>query len=189
MIKDLRNILGQNYRLGEIEAAMGREQLKRLDGFTAHRDRLAQRLSERLREIPGIRPPIVRAGVTHGWYIYAIQLDPQRIHIPRDLFSRALAAEGVPNMAGYMKPLYSQPVYQQTALFGDGYPFRAPYYKGTVRYAPGCCPITETVQERLIDLECVRQPLQLADMDQLADAFAKIVAHQDDLAGHAEAIT
>ena len=55
--EELANILGHNFRLGEIEAAIAREQLQKLPGLVESRQRAAARLTEALSQLPGLQPP------------------------------------------------------------------------------------------------------------------------------------
>jgi dTDP-4-amino-4,6-dideoxygalactose transaminase len=168
-VRSLVNMVGFNYRMTEIEAAIGREQLKRLMPLTRERQELAACLSERLARLPGVTPPTVRPRCTHGYYTYMSQLNDAVIGIPRDTVAEALAAEGIPAMAGYMAPLYTQPVYRTDE-------------RRQRQYADGTCPVTEAVQARLLGLEIVRAPLTERDMQTIADGFEKVIEHAGDLA-------
>ena len=119
-IKNLVNLLGFNYRMTEIEAAIGSEQLKKLDRLLKPRIEAADYLTESLRALPGLTPPVVRPGVRHGYYVYAIRYDARKTGISRDQFVKALNAEGIPMTAGYVEPIYLQPLYQQRLLYGKG---------------------------------------------------------------------
>jgi dTDP-4-amino-4,6-dideoxygalactose transaminase len=69
-------VVGFNYRLTDIQAAVGREQLKRLDGTVAERRRAAARYGELLAEIPGVRPPTEPADARSNWQSYTVELPP-----------------------------------------------------------------------------------------------------------------
>jgi dTDP-4-amino-4,6-dideoxygalactose transaminase len=180
-VKSLANILGWNYRLTEPLAAIGREQLKRLKGYNRRRWDLAARLSARLTQLPGLQPPLVRPKCTHAYYVYAVKMDPAAMSgVSRDIFVRALNAEGIPASAGYMRPLYMLPVYQKGIVFGTkGYPLRG--VKNPFPYRRGLCPITEDVERRLINLHMIHDPLRPKDIDRIADAFEKVSANVDAL--------
>jgi len=182
-VRSLVNMLGWNYRLTELQAAVGREQLRRLRMLIDWRADLCGRVTERLAGLPGIEPPPVRDGCTHGYYVYAVKVREEAVGIPRDLFVRALQAEGLPFWAGYLKPLYHQPLYQQRVVYGKGCPFTCGHYAGEVKYGPEQCPITERVQSQLICSEFLRYPLSLEIIDQVAAAFEKVVANAHLLAG------
>lgn len=179
-VSNHKNLLGYNYRMTEIQAAIGREQLKKLMGLTAQREGLALRLSERLSKLPGVQAPFIRKGVRHGWYVYAVLLDEWVVGISRERFAEALTAEGFPTMSGYMAPLYDQPVYrkQLTGLWEDCV-FSCGRATAKGRYFPGMCPVTEDIQSRLLGFEWLRHPLGEEDMDALGYAFEKVLDHRE----------
>jgi len=178
-VDDLVNMVGFNYRLGEMEAAIAREQLKRLPGLLATRRERVAYLTDRLSGLPGLRPPVVRAGAVHSYYLYAIRYDEEATGISRDDFVAAVNAEGVPLTKGYSKPIYLEPLYQRRIAFGaKGFPFTYPGYTGTVSYDRGICPVTERMyfKELLITNVC-HSGTEPADMDDVAEAFAKVLSN------------
>src|SRR5207253_3688552 len=91
-VKNIINMLGYNYRMTEIEAAIGSEQLKKLDRLLAPRIEAADYLTESLRGLPGLTPPVVRPGVRHGYYVYAIRYDAGKTGISRHQIFKAMNA-------------------------------------------------------------------------------------------------
>jgi dTDP-4-amino-4,6-dideoxygalactose transaminase len=163
------DVLGFNYRLGELEAAIAEVQLGRLEELTAARTRHADRLSAQLAELEGIRPPVVPAGCEHVYYLYALRLDPDVLGVSRARFAEALRAEGVPNVEGYVAPLYRLPVYQQRP--------------DAERYADGLCPTCEAMHDReLLYHMLVHAGMSDEDVDDVAAAFRKVHARRADLA-------
>lgn len=171
------NMLGYNYRMTEIEAAIARVQLTRLEGLNKIRVDLANYLTSRLRGIPGFAPPAVLPSCAHTYYLYAFQYDARVVGLSRDVFVSALKAEGVEFGSGYVQPLYLQPVYQQRKLYGEvGCPFSCPFYGGEVDYSRGLCPVAEDLHSsRLLVSEMVRAPLNRADMDDIVNAIEKVM--------------
>ncbi|HEV3142171.1 MAG TPA: DegT/DnrJ/EryC1/StrS family aminotransferase [Vicinamibacterales bacterium] len=146
--KDITNLIGFNYRMTEIEAAIGSEQLKKLERLLTPRIEAADYLTEHLRALPGLTPAVVRPGVRHAYYVYALRYDAAATGVPRSRFAAALKAEGLPIGEGYVEPIYLEPVYQRRIAFGrDGFPFTYPGYKGRVRYDRGICPVTERMHD------------------------------------------
>lgn len=172
---DLTNLVGLNLRLTEVQAAIGLVQLNATDAHVGERQRLAERLTARLNDVPGLVPPTVRAGCRHGYYVWAAHYDEAVTHVPRALFSRALAAEGVPHLNGYVAPLYLLPLFQRRHAIGrEGWPFTMT----SRRYGPGLCPVAEQLHERvLIGIEMCRYQLTDELIDRLAFAFRKVIAH------------
>ena len=163
-------ILGWNYRMTEVDAAIGIEQFKKLDYFTEERNKLADYLTKNLQKIEGLSTPKVPEDNYHAYYVYAILYDKEKIGIDRDLFVEALNAEGIPFGAGYVKPLYYSPIYHENK------PFIYRYYKGNARYSPGLCPVTEKLHnEDLMTTLLTRPPATFEDMDDIISAIEKIL--------------
>lgn len=180
---DLVNMVGFNYRMTEIEAAIALEQLKKLEDLLAPRIAAADFLTDRLAKLPGISPPKVAAGVRHGYYVYAITIDPASAGCDRDWLVAALRAEGIPLHPGYVAPLYRQPLYREGIAFGPhGFPLRQA--DGELRrYPDGLCPVTEDLHERrLAYLTLVHAGMTDADLDDVARGFEKVLAHAPRLA-------
>jgi len=182
--QNIVNLLGFNYRMTEIEAAIASEQLKKLERLVIPRIEAADYLTERLGALPGITPPVVRHGVRHGYYVYAMRYDASKTGIPRDRFVAALNAEGIPVCEGYVEPIYLEPVYQQRIAFGkDGFPFTYPGYKGNVNYSRGICPVTERMHyEELITMAICHADITHRDLDDAVDAFQKVIENNTELA-------
>jgi len=169
-------MLGWNYRMTEMEAALGIIQFGRMDELNQARIDLADYLSEKLGVVDGLRIPVVYPGAKHVYYVYALKYDEERIGIPRDLFVKALNAEGIPFGAGYVRPLYLTPLYH------DKKPFAFRHYKGNATYDKGLCPTAERLHEReLILTAIVRPPATFADMDDVVAAIHKIIEYRSEL--------
>lgn len=177
----LVSMLGSNYRMNEIEAAISREQLKKLPTLLHERLALVDRLNREVKKVGGYFIPEVKAGATHVYYRYGLLLDPavwQGVKAPQVV--KALNAEGMDFYVSYMKPLYRQPLYRQQVLFGEqGCPFACPLYKGKVNYAEGICPVAENLENVLISTEIVRPKQTLGDMDEIAAALKKVLDNRE----------
>lgn len=189
----LVNMLGFNYRMTELEAAIARQQLKKLSGLLSQRQENVAYLEDKLRDLPGIEIPGVRAGCEHAYYIHPLKYKEAEFGIPRARFIEAVQAElaplelreaeGVNIGGGYVKPLYLEPIYQQQIVYGEnGCPFTCPWYKGQLNYAPGLCPVCERMHfNELITHEMIRPPMSHADLDDVARAFYKVWENRADL--------
>lgn len=178
------NTLGSNFRMTEMEAAIAREQLKKVEALLALRRALAERLSRRLRELPGIIAPEIATGCTHSWYVYCPRLDLEALEgIERRQIAEALRAEGIPVQEGYVSPVYLQPIYQRRIARGArGCPWTCGHWSGETSYAAGICPVTERLHGReLLALDVTREPLTPRDVDDVADAFEKVLGAVDEL--------
>jgi dTDP-4-amino-4,6-dideoxygalactose transaminase len=175
-LPDTTNILGYNYRLTELDAAVAVAQFGKLVALTGHRVRLAEYLTRRLAGFPGLTLPTTLPDCSHVYFVYPIKFHAPEWGIHRDRLVQALAAEGIPFGAGYSEPLYWQPAYQRKQLFGKvSCPFRCPHYEGDARYDRGSCPVTERMYtEELMVTSLCRYPHSEADIDDIAAAVEKI---------------
>lgn len=173
---NLVNMVGFNYRMTEIEAAIGSEQLKKLERLVTARIENADYLSRRLKDMPVITPPVVRSDVCHGYYVYAMRYNAEDTRISRDQFVTAVNAEGIPITKGYVEPIYLQLLYQQRLAYGrDGFPFTNHIYKGSVKYELGTCPVAENMYfNELFYTGLIYAGLSTADLDDIVNAFEKV---------------
>ncbi|MEP6508649.1 MAG: DegT/DnrJ/EryC1/StrS family aminotransferase [Gemmatimonadales bacterium] len=173
----LVNMVGFNYRMTEIEAAIGSAQLRKLDTLLTARIEAATYLTMRIAEIPGLSPPVVKPGVKHGYYLYAIRFDASKIGVTRERFAEAVRAEGIPLATRYAPPLYLMPLYQKRIAFGsEGFPFTYEGYKGSVSYERGICPVAEAMWETdvMVGNFCHANVTQ-SDLDDVVAALEKVV--------------
>jgi dTDP-4-amino-4,6-dideoxygalactose transaminase len=178
MGSDASDLLGFNYRMGEIEAAIAEVQLSRLDELTEPRIAHAQRIAEGLADLDGIIVPAVPENTRHVYYAHALRVDPDALGVSRDAFAAALEAEGVPVRPGYVPALYQQPLYRErtAAAFGD------PRNAGLGHYEDGICPTCERMQDHELLLHTlVHAGLSEQDVDDLVAAFRKVHAKRAEL--------
>ena len=174
-VTNLANMIGYNFRLGEIECAIGIEQLKKLAKFAAARQNLAERLSIGLRKLRGLRPPVVKPNCTHVYYTYPILLDTEKLGVSSQQILEALRAEGVPVGNKYQN-LHLLPMYQQKIAYGsNGFPWNSEICKREVDYSKGICPVAEKLNESgFLILGMCTYDYTEADIDLLVAAFSKV---------------
>lgn len=182
---ELAGMLGYNYRMSELHAAVGLAQLRKLEALTAPRIDMANVLTEHLRGIDGITPPFVARGNRHVYYMYAMKVDAKKIGLSRQQLKSALDAEGVMVAPGYVRPIYLYPMYEarvrdQKRGFGAGVWHPAP--DSGIRYERGACPVTERMHfEELLLTNICRADLGRDDAMELVHAFEKVLAHRDEV--------
>jgi dTDP-4-amino-4,6-dideoxygalactose transaminase len=93
--------VGFNYRMTDIQAAIGRVQLRRLPQILEERVRLAQRYTEALGDIPGLEPPHVPEYARTNYQSYAVRVTPD-YPLSRDELMQALLEEGISTRRGIM---------------------------------------------------------------------------------------
>jgi len=176
---DLTNMIGFNYRLSELSAAVGIEQLRAAEAHVSRRENVGTRLSEGIAGLDGLHPPVVRKDCRHVYYVWALRVDTAVLGVSRAQFSKALAAEGFPHFCGYVAPLYRLPVFRRRIAMGrSGFPFTL----SNVSYPDGLCPVTEDLHEReLIGFEPCAYDLDATDIDALVAAIRKVHGARDQL--------
>lgn len=196
-VTDLTNMIGFNFRLGEIEAAIGREQLKKGPVLIRQRQENVRYLEQQLVGLEGLRMPLINPGSEHVYYKHVMDYDASVTGVSREVLLEALRAElpvtrrregeGPLIGGGYVKPIYLEPMYQHKIAYGsEGYPFVSPLYKGTVDYSRGSCPNVERAHfERVILHEMMRPGMSNTDLDDVAAAFHKVWYALPELRDHA----
>jgi perosamine synthetase len=180
-ISDLSNLVGYNYRLTELSAAVGLEQLKKIDSHVERREQISGELTRGISGLAGLTPPVVRDNCRHVYYVWAMRFNEDVVGVSREQFSKALVAEGFPHFTGYVKPLYLLPLFQKHIAIGSkGYPFNL----GTPRYEKGICPVAERMYEKeLIGFETCMYDLNLATLKRLSEVIHKVYHHRHELTG------
>jgi dTDP-4-amino-4,6-dideoxygalactose transaminase len=167
----------------EMEAAVGIEQLKKLPALHPPRVACADYLTARLKDFPGLKTPVVRDGVVHGYYRYALRYDENVVGISRDRFVDALNAEGIPMVKGYTEPLYLEPMYQRRIAYGSkGWPWVGSGWTGSVDYSLGSCPVIERLYyHELMCTDVCHADMRQSDLDDVVAAFEKVYSNISEL--------
>lgn len=126
--------LGYNYRLSDINCALGIAQMKRIGGILAKRAAAAEEYRRRLREVENIDLPYISPGVNMSWFVYVVKLKKGLGRTVRDRVLAALREKGI-GCSDYFTPIHLQP-----------------FYKKTFGYKKGDFPVTEKTSERTIAL-------------------------------------
>lgn len=126
--------LGFNYRISDINCALGIEQLKRIDEIIKKRETVAKLYNKRLNEIEELIIPHFEKNKRISWFVYVIRLNDSHSHEERNLTLNRLRERGI-QCSNYFTPIHLQPFYQK--MFG---------------FKRGDFPVTEKVSERTIAL-------------------------------------
>jgi dTDP-4-amino-4,6-dideoxygalactose transaminase len=192
-VNSLVNMLGFNYRMTEIEAAIGREQLKKLPELVHDRIENVNYLSDKLKHIPCLEPAKIRPGCKHVFYVHPIKYNEKIAEVDLARFVEGVKAElmptelreteGVKVGAGYVKPLYMQPLFQQKTVYGNsGCPWSCGKYMKNIDYTRGICPVTERMHYQvLMTHELIRPPMTKEDLDDVVSAFNKVWENREEL--------
>lgn len=182
-VTNLSNMVGYNFRLGEIECAIGIEQLDKLERLVEGRQRVAERLNNGLKSLPGLRTPVVKPGCTHSYYVYSLVLDVDYLGVSRKRIAEALNAEGFDGLAvGYVN-VHMLPMYQKKIAYGSsGFPWTSDVCKRDVDYGKGICPVAEELHDSTyLGVAMCLYDLTDADVDLIVAAFQKVWANMETL--------
>ena len=148
----LHDVLGFNFRMTDISAAIGRAQLAKLDRFNERRRRNASVLDEGLAGVAGVRLPRERPGYRHVYHQYTITVEGDR-----DRLQQGLREQGVGTAVHYPIPVHRQPLYQQLG------------------YREVSLPVAEHAAAHVLSLP-VHPALSESDLDRIVDAVKKVAA-------------
>lgn len=177
---NLANLYGFNFRLTEIQAAIGLEQLRNIDDHVSRSEEAARILTEGIAALKGLTPPEVRPGCRHVYYLWTVRYDENETGVSRETYSRALRAEGALVETGYVEPIYLLPLFQKRVAMGaNGFPFvNSPH----ADYAKGLCPVAERLYEKeIIFFQPCSWSLGPERSAQVAECFRKVHANLDEL--------
>jgi len=122
-------ILGYNYRLTDIQCALGLSQLKKLDKFIKRRREIVRRYNEAFEEVNEIITPYEKPDVKSSYHLYMIQLKLEKLRTSRKQIFDALRAENIGVHVHYI-PVHLQPHYMKNFRFKKGdFPVAEKYYK------------------------------------------------------------
>ncbi|MCC2686005.1 MAG: DegT/DnrJ/EryC1/StrS family aminotransferase [Paenibacillaceae bacterium] len=168
--------LAPNYRMTELQGAVGIAQLKKLVRICERRNILGDRLTAGIRDTPGIHPHQITEGGTCSYWFYMLRIDEKALSCTRDEFSAALAAEGIPNGAGYIaRPVYMNEMFQQRqAYLGSHFPFDL----SDVSYDKGICPQAEQILQTAIVIR-INEFFTDQDIEDTIAGIRKVAAHYE----------
>jgi perosamine synthetase len=105
------SIPGWNYRLSEINCALGCAQMRRIDHILSRRESVARTYDEALRGVEGVEPPPLQLFNRRiSWFVYVVRLAPRFNQEDRDAIARNLMDQGI-GCGRYFAPIHTQPAY------------------------------------------------------------------------------
>jgi UDP-4-amino-4,6-dideoxy-N-acetyl-beta-L-altrosamine transaminase len=142
--------LGLNYRLTDLQCALGRSQLSKLSRFVDRRREIVARYNRALADLPGLELPVETEGARAAWHLYAIRLRG----LDRTAFTRGLRSRGIGTQVHYI-PVNTFPLYRRLG------------------YDPAETPIATAIAERLVSLPLF-PALSDADVDRVIAAVRSV---------------
>jgi perosamine synthetase len=155
----LPNLIGFNYRITELEAAVAAEQFKRLDQFNKRKIELANHLTEKLKSIDGLTTINTIYNNDNVLFIYPIIFNVEYFDTDRSWFVKACNAEGVPMTEGYTTPLIELPLFNK--------------FINSIKDFPVAVDLQN---KSLISLKiCHHYNVSLKDIDNIGNAIIKVI--------------
>ena len=148
--------LGYNYRLSEINCALGLAQMQRVDEILAKRERVAGYYLDRLADVPAVRMQKILPECKISWFVMVVRLQDDYAREDRDRILQELQSRGI-GCSNYFPPIHLQPFYQEKLGF-----------------RPGDFPVCEALADRTIALPFHGQ-LTEAEIDRVCEAFRNLL--------------
>lgn len=173
-IKKLTNMLGYNFRMGEIEAAIGIEQYKKLKSIIKNRNIFINLLNKKLQKIPFLSTPNTYDSFSHNYYVYPILLDWKKIKYSRSFIVKCLKAEGLQGLVEGYTNIHLLPMYQKKIAYGaKGFPWSI--YNNKVNYKKGICPVAEEMHDKsFIGFQICLFEISIKEVDLIFKTFEKV---------------
>jgi perosamine synthetase len=149
--------IGYNYRMMEVQAAIGLPQMKKLESIIQKRRRNAKILTEGLQDLRGIVTPFEKDWGRHVYHQYTLRIEPRVIGITREKFAQSLLKRGIESSVHYPTPIYLQP-----------------YYIERFKYRKGLCPNSELAAETVLSIP-VHQSLTDEQLGRIVGSIREIV--------------
>lgn len=165
-------LLAPNYRMTELQAAVGLPQVKTVRTVVEQRMSLGSYLSELLSGIEGLTPPRVTEGSEHSYWAYPLRIDDW----PVATFAEALTKEGVSAGAGYIgEPIFlCMEALAAKKTFGtSSYPFDGSHGGRQIDYTSGMCPRTENALQHMVNVG-LNENYTRKDIEDMAGAIRKV---------------
>ena len=166
--------LGLNYRMSELQGAVGCGQIRKLAAVTDARNRNGDLLSELIGDLPGVKAQKPSPGAKMTYWLYGMAVQPEAKYTPTE-FAQALSAEGVGAGLGYIgKPIFlcAEACWNKNTLGSSELPYSLPGAP-EVSYDEDTCPKTMDLLSRMITLP-MSEFYTEADVRLVGDAIAKV---------------
>jgi len=169
--------LGFNYRMSALNAAVGLNQLPRLEAMVAKRNRNAAYLREHLAGVPGIIPPKEVPGCRHAYYKFVCRIDRSVLEVDALAVVEAIKAEGVAATPRYPTPLPLQKVFREKIGYGGtDCPYGCRRYGREPAFLTGSWPVAERIGKEAFVL-LVHPSIEEPDLQDAVRAVRKVADH------------
>ena len=120
--------LGFNYRMTDMQAALGYSQMQKVNEFVSKRRYLAKRYNELLKNINGIQLPDQNEDTKSSWHLYVVRVDFSKISKTKNQIFAEMKEKGICLNLHYI-PVHTQPYYENLGFKGGDFPNSEKYYE------------------------------------------------------------
>lgn len=175
-VESLSNLVGYNFRMGELEAAIGIEQLKKLNKIIKQKQLLAKILKKGLSNLKGLKLPIIKKNCSHVYYVFPMQINSKETGVHRNKIYKALVAEGIQGLQINFTHIPRLPIFENKIAYGSsGFPWSLNQYSKKVKYGKGICPVAdEMLDSKYLGLLLCSYDFQKKDAKNIIKAFHKV---------------
>jgi len=175
----IHNLVGWNYRMTEIQSAIGLAELERMDSWNMPtRERNGRMIVEKIADLAQVLyTPVDTEERRNGWYVLAFSLDIDNMKCDMNGFVQAAAAEGAPVWKVFWPQCHTEKAYQNHNAFGDsGFPFKSKEYSDPASVDYSGVQVPNAVWHQSHTFTCFAFPTCTAeDCEQIGDALAKVI--------------
>jgi perosamine synthetase len=172
--------LAPNYQMTELQGAVAIAQLKKLPWIVNQRRKLGNKLTESLMNIEGIKPQMIPEGIEHTYFFFLFRIDTSLLGITSSEFSKALAAEGIPNNANLITggmPEYAYDIFKNLSAFPKSkHPFFNNDFGTGISYEKTNCPVAEKAFKEVINLP-MNEFFTEQDIEEMGAAVEKVAKY------------
>ena len=183
-LSDVRGVqrLCLNYRMTELQGAVGLAQLEKLNYITGATTALGTQLSKELSGIRGLMPQKVMDHNICSHWLYILWLDLDEFPCGAERFAEALVAEGISASAGYIgRPVYEYDLFTKNNFYpGKSCPHGCLNYPPQIKYERGLCPVAEETLNHIVMLK-LNYGYGMEDILDMAAAVKKVCDNRDQL--------
>jgi dTDP-4-amino-4,6-dideoxygalactose transaminase len=175
----VHNMLGWNYRMTEMQSAIGLAELERMDSWNLpKRRRNARIIIDAVKNLPQVRfVPVDTPERQNGWYVCAFSLDIEKMDCDIDQFVKAAAAEGVPCWRVFWPQCHTEAAYREHNAFGrSGFPFKSAEYTDPSSVDYSLVEVPNAVWHQSHTFTCFAFPtFTEEDCHQIGDGLVKVI--------------
>ncbi len=171
--KELINMLGSNFRMTELIAAIAIEQLKKLKKIVKKINYNCNLLNNSLSKLKGLETPIVKKNFTHSYYVYAIKINNRQTGVSRNKIFKELEKFKLDFISKGYQLVHELPLYQKKIAYGSkGFPWS--FKKNKISYSKNICPNAKKLHENIICIEMCKYDFNKKDIQFLISIFQKV---------------